>query len=317
VNHSNLLLIIKLIPVLLVNVFVLEGIAQLLVFFLVTPPQKSIAVEDSQLGWVFQGCRDQASLGYGNFELCFNQQSLRMDKTIQSPVSVMVLGNSITLSQQIAAQKTFVHLIGGVNAGFDGYTTYQQLERFSKDLHHLAPEQLILVVEVTDIISSQESKKKAGLTLWSNLEIQRNSPLLNVLRREGIWQLYLWKSQLDMETRQDLIFLKLVNKPIDSAVWREWTEAVLEIRKLQKSREFVIVFSPPRSQVQAYLEGNRHFLINETLRNFCQGSSIPFVDLLPALAANHSEEVFYDARHYNELGHQLASIRLERLSLIQ
>lgn len=294
--------------VILVNVLLIELIAQGCVRLLgadLLHAGAPIAVEDPRFGWTFRGCRNQSDAGFGAFQLCFDDSGLRRGDTSLGEAALMVLGNSITLGQQVPADRTFVARLEGLNAGFDGYTTFQIRDRFRADLSALNSSRILLVVGADDILTELEGARRKRNTLLTNMSIKRTNWIKNAVRREGLYQLAVWRSVRHLKDpgRMDEYFFRLVSQPADRDAMRDWETAVLSIRDAVRDT-FILVLSPPRAQVRDFRAGGRRHSRNAEVALFCRAHGIPLIDLLPVLSAHPVEGTYIDPLHYSAEGHE-------------
>jgi hypothetical protein len=259
---------------------------------------------DPELGWTFQNSRMQSR----GFELKFNSMGLRSDTESHAPVELMFLGDSVTMGQQVPLGKTFVSLLQGLNAGADGYSTYQEYLWMKRDLWGLKPRKLGLIVSANDIISDEDSRREIRQTLEFNQSFKRFS----LSEYEGLYRFYLWRKGALMSEQQDeeqmsRYYLKAVTDPPDETAWKDFTQNVMNIKQLVPDAQFFVVLSPPAVAVSSYRGSEHELWLNSHLKSFLAGQGIPFVDLLPELVASPEDprSFFIDRRtHYSETGHQ-------------
>src|SRR3989338_1611329 len=302
------------VAIVLLNLAGIELLAHVLAYALI-PAQRRvqyIALEDPVVGWKFRGCRHQSVLGYGDFSLCFDDLGLRTGGPRGARVPRLFLGTSITLGQQVPADSTFGGRLNGVNAGFDGYTVYQLRDRYRADLFALEPRHLVLVVGADDLVTGGEGRSRYENTLLTNPMIERRSPIKRLAKREGVSRLLTWRSSqaLDDPQQADRYFLNLVTRPADPQALDDWQKAVLAIRADRSGDSFILVLSPPRSQVRAAQQGTAAFPRNEQIRAFCETQGIPWIDLMPALVSHDIRTTYVDSLHYSDFGHALVSAEI-------
>ncbi len=303
--------IIITVSIIILNFCILESFSQALLIML--DPGKwvptTIAFENDQFGWLFSGCRNQSEVGLGDFELCFNAQHLRGQDSRLRNSKKLYIGNSVTLAQHVPDNETFVFLTQGLNAGFDGYSFHQIKDRYVHDLaSSLRLKELVLVINTHRFLSLKHSEKNIRKTLWSNLSIKRKNVVLDTLRREGIWQLYLWnlKRQKSDQAKVDSDILKEINAPIDQKSWDDWTKAVLEIQSVSKKHgtQLKVILSPTRAEVTHF----KNYAATKNLRtaqieSFLEQHNIPFINLLPVLGPYPAPDLFVDHLHFSAQGH--------------
>lgn len=284
----------------------LEGLGQSLCFLFGVPGTAAVVRQDDQLGWSFFGKRKQ-----GNYWYRFNSIGLRGDDAnLKSPVELMFLGDSVTVGKQVPEDKTFSAILGGVNAGFDGYSTMQERDRFKRDLYRLKPKLLVLVACANDIMSNEQNNAVIRETIKDNSSLQNK---INIFKYEGFYRLYYMLRFFNERTSPvyDDYYLGLTTTPVDRHAWRDWTNAVLDIKESAKGSRFILVLAPPRKQVEAYRRGAAKFWLNDEFSGFCRMRDLTCLDLLPTLGAHGNPgELYHDYIHPNELGHRIIAQEL-------
>ena len=278
----------------------LEGGAQIAAQKLIPPAPPSLTVIDTELGWTYAGCRNQSYYGYGDFDLCFNSLGLRGPEITTTPVPMMILGSSVVMAQQVPEEETFAGLLGAVNAGFEGYQTHQERDRYLRDLYELEPQTLILVVTPYDLYGPAQ-----GIT-------EAPTGFERLLQKEGFYRLARWYGRdmplfKDDRTARDSEYLRMAQTPLDDARWQQWGSWVRDIRDRSPESRFVIVYAAPRAEVEARQQGAAPFWLTTRLSEWCASEHIPFLDPGDALNAHPVQEVFYDYIHYTRIGHQVVA----------
>lgn len=265
----------------------------------------TVVKPDSLLGWTFVGHRAQADVGLGGFDLRFNRFGMRGGEVPSGPVPLLILGNSITMAQHVPEEKTFACLLGAVNAGFDGYNTFQQRDKFRRDLLTLEPRCVGLVVSPHDIASEETTRTSIRRTL----DVNRSLPGAGV--RVPAWMelaygqiMSLFGAEMGEDPqRMELAILNRVRNPIPDAEWDDWTRALLDIKRLTGSGRFFVIYMPPRVEVRVYRRQPGAFAINARLKQFCAANGLPLLDLLGPLALQDPDMIYLDRVHFNERGH--------------
>lgn len=293
-----------------------EAILQVAAMVLIPPWSGlpgSIVERDEELGWVFKGSRVQEE--YGGFELRFNSLGLRGGEIESTPVDRMILGDSVVMASEIPEDKTIASLLGAINAGFAGYSTMQERDRYKRDLFQLKPQTLVLVITCNDIFSEEQNRNHIDRQVLINPHLRNRT----WLEYEGLYRLYLWRKGLlgrnptIDETMLDQAHLEQASKACPDYVWHEWTAAVLDIRDSAADSEFYVVLSPPRSQVRARQDGVQAFWLNDNLEALCRSQDMVFLDLLPVLAEHDVAETFLGTIHLSEEGNRIAAEAIAKL----
>jgi hypothetical protein len=247
-------------------------------------------VYDRVLGMVPKkgGCGSQEKYGHA---LCFNSLGLREDGREWDEIDLMILGDSVTLAENVRAEEAFASLIGAANAGVSGYNTYKERDYYQRFLAPLEPEALVLVISAMNISANADIYLGA-----ENAQAQEE-------------RFHSVRGTLEIAypdiTGKDLSYLAFVHDSYVDGVWQEWHQALLDIRDMILPNEFYIVLSPPRSQVKVYQAGKEHFWLNEQLRALCQEEDIPYLDLLSVLSRHDTDTTYYDHVHYTAEGHRI------------
>lgn len=254
----------KKLAAMVISLLFLELLLQIISFCII-PSQHSLSSPDDELGWIFQGpginsfgCRDSEP-GY---------------------IKYMYLGDSVTMGLHVDSDKTFAALLGGYNAGFDGYDTYQEVVKYKRDLCRLQPENLILVVCPNDYHLHQKMIRTSSYFRW-----------------EALYKLYAYRKYV-LSNDPDMLdawYYKRVMQPIDDDIWIEWTSCLLA---LNRESNLSIVLLPPRVQTQKGW-------LNKHLREFCSSNGIPFFD--PLLK---DQKYYVDPIHLSEAGHREVAARI-------
>jgi len=267
----------------------------------------SLTKEDSELGWTFSGSRSQHG-----FVLRFNSLGLRGGEINVRDVPLLLLGNSVTMGQAVPEDQTFASILGAVNAGLDGYDTYQMSVKLRRDLAGLRPLAVGLIVVGNDVISREASKERILQTKANNKTVASKNLDIN-LGRYFSFNLREFRARIENKNpddsdsdAKDKGYLQMVSIAKPVATWGDWTDAIREIRSVSPKR-FFIAASPPRSQVRAWRSGSRDFWFNNELSHFAKNNQVCFIDMLPGLAKYDPGLIYDDFVHFNSRGHAIAA----------
>ena len=264
---------------------------------------QSITKKDNELGWVWKTHSSKVNKRNGEDVIVrFNSLGLRgADVTDEK---LLVLGSSIVQAQQLSENKIFTTLLNGINAGFDGYDTYQEVTRFNRDLYKLNIKHIILVVSPIDIIGNANSQAKIRSTLKVNRDIDQNiiSDFTKKLRILNFSKNLFLPRKKENIAAKDQWYLNVSKHVVSKTVWLEWTNEVLKLKKHFKG-DISIVLSPPRSLYND--KGSSKYWINHSLQSFCNKNNMKFLDLIQYLPKEKA--LFLDSVHYNEEGHKLVA----------
>ncbi|MDA8141164.1 MAG: SGNH/GDSL hydrolase family protein [Desulfobacteraceae bacterium] len=275
-----------------------------------------IAKSDELLGWVgIPGSQRENWIDGRRVKIQLNSKGLRgPEPTLRA--EFMFLGNSVTFAQHVAEKETFVSLLGGINAAFDGYNTMRERDFFLRDLSGYRPRNLVLIVTAGDVMTEAENLANIHETLSSGMMIQKTQNFLdrwlNYLRYSSSIYALLSRSPVLNQSRKDNRYLELVRKPIPAETWRQWTKAILDIKKGAPDSRLYIVLSPPRMAVRLSRQNILSCNLNNELSRFCREKQIPFLDLLPVLAGHDADLIFHDFTHYTADGHKLVADAIAR-----
>lgn len=302
-----------------------EAGAQLFCLYIDLPPPTSqphsVVTSDPELGWVFHGKRHQGFLGLGDFWLHYNDWGMRGPDLGPVPqVGILLLGDSVTQGQHVPEEDTFAARLGAVNAGFGGYNTWQQRDRYRRDLWKLKPRIVGLIISANDIQTEKANHVYIQKTIKLNLHLRKK----DIFEYEGFYRILKW-IRGDLATRppeneqakenssvsKDIGYLKYVEMTRKPELWNDWIRAILDIQQLTAKSTFFIALAPPRSQVAAYRAGKKLFWLNRELAAFSLRNNIPFLDLLPAMATLEPKEAFQDYVHFSSEGHKAAALALQ------
>lgn len=224
---------------------------------------------------------------------------------------MLLIGDSIVMGKNVAEDQTFASRIGGINAGIEGYSTWQELDRVRSDLSSFRFQQVVLVISPNDVMQREISHWQARRFLTEGLfNVSNYLPFY-----EGWTRLYLYKKgiirpeQEDPPLRtEDVIDMDkwyhgLVSEPIPDKIWEEWLNSLIEMRDQFHDANFFILLAPPRSQVKAYRAGQHNFVFNERMRAFAKEHGFNLLDPLPYLSAQKDNTLFHDTVHFNPSGH--------------
>jgi hypothetical protein len=277
----------------------------------------SVVTADPELGWRFRGQRNQKELGLADFPLRFNARGCRgPESTDDEPRGRTVfLGNSVTLGQHVPEDRTFASLAGGINAGGDGYDTYQQIRHFRRDLADLKPQRVVLMITATDLMTAAASRERMRSTAAANPDL---APLLQRLTdirqaRRIFSHGFRPKGDDQPDAGRDNAYLAAAMAVPDPQVWKDWTASIEEFAKEIGSGNLTLVLSPPRLQALNWLPGTKETPLSAALREFCFMRKFGFHDLLPDLAVTNPEALYCDHVHFAERGHATVARLLAHL----
>lgn len=312
--------ILKTVISVVVTVVAVEIAASVLAIFLVGSPTNNtiVAQEDPVVGWRFYGCRDQKTVGLGDFNLCFDKNGLRVKNAgDESPTEQIALGSSIVLGQQVDASKTFAAQATYANAGSDGYTVYQMRDRFLTALQPLNPKKLLLVAGGDDFITEDSAKSRIQSTLWLNPFVSRSSPVLEMIKHEGVFRLIAWRIAGEAPTEEEMNarLLDLVSKPANADAFADWSAAVKAIQA--SGINMTILLSPPKAQVAAYKNQALEFARDTQVKEFAKSLSIPVIEPLRELSKEDVNSLYVDSLHYSEAGHATVGKALNAAKSLQ
>ncbi len=287
---------------------------------LIHPRITAVVTADPELGWRFLGQRNQRELGFGDFVLRFDSLGLRQAEQTRERLRdrVIFVGNSVTLGQQVGEEQTFAALLGGINAGGDGYDTYQQLTHFRRNLADLKPRRVVLVVVGVDLMTLAASQVRRRTTTAENPDLASWFHRLTDIRNARIVLPNLM--QAPMPTKPDnphgdgAYLRAATSKPTDST-WHDWSQAVADFSSTLGHGRLVLVLSPPRAQVAAWREGQPDSALANVLAAFCAQHQIVCIDLLPYLANQDPTALYVDHVHFSARGHAAVAAALRQSSL--
>ncbi|HAT09459.1 MAG TPA: hypothetical protein DCS97_02435 [Planctomycetes bacterium] len=279
----------------------------------------SVVTADPELGWRFRGQRNQQEMGLADFPLRFNARGCRGPESTgdESRGRTVFLGNSVTLGQHVPEDRTFASLADGINAGGDGYDTYQQLRHFRCDLADLKPQRVVLMITATDLMTAAASRERMRSTAAANPDL---APLLQRLTdirqaRRIFSHGFRPKGDDRPDPGRDNAYLAAAMAVPDPQVWRDWTTSIDGLAKEIGAGHLTLVLSPPRLQVLNCLPGTKETPLATALREFCSTRKIGFHDLLPDLAVANPQELYCDHVHFSERGHALVAEILTRTGI--
>lgn len=224
---------------------------------------------------------------------------------------ILFLGDSVTAGGELPDSRwreTFAGLLGGWNAGVDGYGTYQERTRYVRDLKRLGAGKVALVVCFNDLMGESESREMIRTTLRDNFDVGETT----LLDYEPWYRIIRWlraraAKRAWTETDPDESAFA-----VSGRAWREWTGAIAGLKKDAAPARLYVALAPLRTHVRQWREGRREFPVNRRLARFCADNGIPFLDLLPAFARADASEYrsFGDPFHFTAEGHRIAAAAL-------
>lgn len=267
-----------------------------------------IVTKDEKLGWIWiPNSKKINNINGKTFRISFNSYGLRGSEESLSN-KILFLGNSVAQAQHVPEKETFVYLSNGINAGFDGYDTYMQRDRFKRDLHKLDVDKLVLVVNVADIYSLVSSKNKIANALKSNTDLQNNNLLkkkINQIKLIDFISLIKIQNekitQIENIEERDNEYRNLHSAIQSPKVWDEWTNSILDIKN-NFDGKFYIVLTVPRSIYRDNQKKEYKYWLNKELKKFCSQNNIVFIDTLDYLK-NRKDDLYLDYMHFNTNGH--------------
>ncbi|MEQ1919628.1 MAG: SGNH/GDSL hydrolase family protein [Elusimicrobiota bacterium] len=274
---------------------------------------------DAQLGWIFYP-EHEPNRWYDVKPAEEARSEARRDAGL-SP-EILFLGDSVTRAGSLPEElvnESFAGALGGFNAGMDGYSTYQERDLFIRDLASLRAKRVVLVICLNDIMSEAENQDAIRVTLKENFHIGQRT----VLDYEPYYRIFRWLRaraayrawiNVDLDTKRKS-FTRVTRleldgaRPVEPAVWAEWTKSILQIREAVQPGQFLVVLAPVRSHMRSYMDGRRDYWVNRELARFSNKQGIPFLDLLPVFAGAGVSELkaFEDAFHFTIVGHRIAA----------
>lgn len=279
------------------------------------PKQSLNTKPDKDLGWVFTGCERRTDDTGVSYNLCFNSWGLRGISEPPLEGEWIFLGDSVTAGLHVPEEATFAALFGALNAGFDGYSTYQERDRYKRDLYRIRTKNLVLFVCPNDVTDEKINQQMIEETLLVNRSIARRSWKSYI----GMLRLYRYLKTLryrDFENPQvkDRYYFDAVAMERTARLWNEWTHAVLDIRDAAGPvTRFHVVLMPPRSVIKKFKEGRRNLWLNDNLKTFCEKNGIRFIDPVTDFAQFHEvDSLFLDSVHFSKRGHKVVSEILMR-----
>ncbi|UPT74410.1 MAG: SGNH/GDSL hydrolase family protein [Elusimicrobiota bacterium] len=221
---------------------------------------------------------------------------------------IVFLGDSVTAGGELPDERwreTFAGLLGGWNAGVDGYGTYQERDRYVRDLARLGARKVVLVVCFNDLMSEAESREMIRTTLRDNFDVGEKT----ILDYEPWYRIARWlraRAAKSAWTDRDPDEAAFAASP---ETWREWTGAIAGLKKAAAPARLHVVLAPLRPHVRRRREGLSDSPVNARLARFCAKEGIPFLDLLPAFARAGDPEhrIFGDPFHFTVVGHRIAA----------
>jgi lysophospholipase L1-like esterase len=252
---------------------------------------------------------------------------------------ILCLGDSVTFGYRLEEPQTFVAQLEAllnkhyemphfqvINAGIDGYSTFQEFHFLKKRGLALQPD-LILVCFVLNDVTEQfrtmaslggaghyagagrKSLARSVVHLLNKSAVYTAVKLLYVklegMRRARLQQIGNWRYRsLDDIFNEGELFRSPLRPEIEAA-WEYTKTQVLQLSQLARDNGIpVLVFVPPYAgQVEQNGLGMEP---QQVLARFCLRHRIPFYDLSSGfLASPNPEALFLDGGHYNPDGSRL------------
>ena len=265
------------------------------------PALEKIFVPHPKFGWTFRGTRDQFSRGMPSHVVQFNDLGLRGRATPTQGAELMLLGDSVTAGLEVPEESTFSARLGAINAGFAGYSTYQQLEIYETELSRFRPKRLGLVICLNDLLSMEMDRELRFATVQGQSEDHQHwSKRLAIFRmRETLLRIF-------DPVVKDRYYLRMASREPNETIWSDLKSAILKLRNLH-GRFFFMVLVPSRSQIVAFARERKAFAVNQRFRLLSREEGIPLLDLLEEFDIPAREKLFMDPVHLSADGHALTS----------
>lgn len=243
---------------------------------------------------------------------------------------IVLLGDSIAFGRTLPDERIFARLLERrlnrdagprrfevVNASLSGRDTWEHAALLRHRVLALDPDLVILQICLNDHVRLPFPDPDTMLGVFGEQAWYQYSSLLALLDRRvpGFREWHVgWIRRLGLESTA--LDRAILDHYIDARQmldvephWREWSEALLEIRDLARSNGAEVLFAvfPLRFQVKHRAE---HTL--PILTEFAAGHDIPLVDLVQAYSRHPVAEVLRDYTHPNAKGNRVAARALER-----
>ncbi len=270
--------------------------------------------------------------------LGFRDEEIPPDKQ-PDEFRILCLGDSVTLGYKLEEPQTYVAQLEAllnqqyrprgfqvINAGVDGYSTFQEFYLLKQKGLALEPDLIIVCFVLNDVTeqfrtmaslggaghyagAGKKSLTRCMLRVLNKSALYTTAKLvymkLEGMRRARLQRLGKWRYRsLDDIYNVAELFKSPLRPEIETA-W-EFTKAqVLRLSELARENSIpVLVFVPPYAgQVEKRGIGMEP---QRVLARFCLRHKIPFYDLSPGfLATSDPERLFLDGSHYNAEGSRL------------
>ena len=245
---------------------------------------------------------------------------------------VILLGDSVTFGYRMPEEEIFPSLMAArlapdhevLNFGVEGYNTTAELEVLRNTGLSLAPQTVVLVVNLNDYDYTPAVGPRGVLTLdreenvaaWSPRNFSEFYLLLQWLLRTGG---SVWFGEpappapTEMETL-DFKPLDLYVSALRKEYWRNPTDERMEVmfeamRELASTTaahgiRLVVVILPDGDQIGT---AEPDLIPQTRLAAFCEQEGLDCLDLQPIFAAASTPNLFMDIMHPNAAGHRLIS----------
>jgi lysophospholipase L1-like esterase len=301
----------------LVPVTLLLGMIELAFRFVPQPPADAVldrfVVPDPDLLWRLR----PAARG----PLATNELGLRdTPYRAQADVKILVLGDSVTWGDGIdEITRTFSYLLERrlsarhpgrtfevVNAGVPGYTTEQEATYLERDGLALGPDAIIAQFTLNDVIT-----RPPWLTRWPGREALREAYGL-LVRHSRAFAAIARAMQQRARAQETSQVQELVQPVWSREVERAWQRMLAQLDRIrslagERGIPLLLLATPYRAQLDDP-GGQRH--PQERLAEYATAHGLPYVDVLPQLAAlprAAANQCFHDADHFSHLGHDLVA----------